>query len=52
MQEIEELKKNLMKLEELSKRLGFMLREINSLVGEKDGQTTDSTDCVASIHCN
>jgi len=37
MQELEELKANLKKLEELSSKLSFMLKEINYLIGGKNG---------------
>lgn len=38
-EELKKLKENLSKLEELTNRLGYLLREIDQAVGGKNGQT-------------
>jgi tetrahydromethanopterin S-methyltransferase subunit G len=40
MQELEELKRNIKKLEELTNKMSFMLKEVNYLIGVKGGHNT------------
>lgn len=47
--EIKKLRENLDKLEELTNRLGYLLREIEIVIGGKDGQDRNITiDAISS----
>ena len=51
-EEIKKLRDNLDKLEQLTSKLRFMLKEINQIVGDKDGQNRSTTDSSAVSNSN
>lgn len=51
-QEVDKLRENLAKLEELTSRLGFMLNEINKVLGGNDGHNSNNSSSTSNSNTN